>query len=225
MGDFHRIVIMVGTVVVSLSFLLAFSVRTKENTPFYLRRFYLYPLLTLLLSLNTFAVDFFKLTSTAHQASIEKIIFTIDFSFFAYFFISVVEEKSMKQLIKMVSILFLLGTVVSWIFFAETKLYHYYFRAYHNLGKLIFCLIYLYSIFNCSPKLILKKEPAFWITSGLLFYTTVTIPIFLSYYYLAINRQISILSILFPLTNISIILMHLLFIKGYLCTIQQRKTY
>jgi hypothetical protein len=218
MGNFHKIVIITGTVVIFLSFIISFQIRKQSSTPEYLRRFYLYPLLTLLLSLNTLAFDVFETGSKEVQVTIEKVIFTLDFIFFAYFFKLVLTDSPLKKLAHQVFICVMLFTIPIILITIQQTLFHYFFRSFHNIGKFLFCLIYIYSIFRSSPRLILKEDAAFWIVMGLLFYSSITVPIFLGYYYLAINKYVDILSILFPLTNISIIIMHLLFIKGYLCT-------
>lgn len=224
MGNFHKIVILIGTVVILFSFLIALQIRKSKKTPNYLQQFYLYPLLILFLSINTLTIDFFEIGFRSMQATVEEIIMIIEFIFFAYFFRVVLNIFPQKKWIDYVFILFMFLTLPCVVLTLRQPLFHYYFRAFHNIGILLFCLIYIYSIFNNSPELFLKNNAAFWIVMGLLFYSSVTIPIFLGYYYLATNKHVSVLSILFPLTNISIIIMHLLFIKGYLCTIQQPKT-
>ena len=223
MGNFHKIVVIIGTAVIFLSFVLAYRIRKNDSTPSYLRNFYLCPLLAFILCGSTFAFDILGPRSNRLQVTIEKVIYIIDFFFFAYFFRLVLANFPAKKLIENIFFFFIVLTIPCLLITTHQTLLHYYFRAYNNIGKLLFCLIYIYSIFKSSPKLILKNDAAFWIVMGLLFYSSVTIPIFLGYYYLAINRYVDILSIFFPLTNISIIIMHLLFIKGYLCTIQQPK--
>jgi hypothetical protein len=224
MGDFHKIVVIIGTAIIFVAFLLALKIREDGKAFPYLKHFYILPLLLLLVSFNTIVIDLTNRELMAFLPIVEKILSTLDFIFYSYFFSIIVGSSDLKKTIKWISLFFIILTIPLVVILSEKSLFHYYFRAFHNMGKLLFCLVYLYSIFNSSPKLVLKNEPAFWITMGVLFYTSITIPIFLCYYFLATNKFRDLLNILFPLTNISIIIMHLFFIKGLLCTFRQHKT-
>ncbi len=143
--------------------------------------------------------------------------------FWRQFFISVLPDFLFKNWIKYASIVLLVLIVPSGIISMQSKLHHFYFIVAANLCTLLFCLVYIYSIFSGVPESILKHQSSFWIIVGVLFYTAVTAPIFLGYYYLGNSNIKSLLYILFPLTNIAIIIMHLLFIKAYLCIIRPPK--
>lgn len=223
MGVFHKIVVFIGTAVILVTLLVAVTSRRRTSTPSYLKWFYLYPLLLLLTSFNTITIDVIRPSFIVYMPAIEKIIATLNFIFFALFFYLSQSDTHVKNLIGTIALVFLLFTAPVALFLSQEVLLHYYFRAYHNLGVLCFCLLYLYAMFNSSSEILLKYEPTFWITMGIFFYVSVTIPIFLSYYYLASNQYADLLRILFPLTNISIIIMNVFFIYGHLCIPQPRK--
>jgi hypothetical protein len=223
MGNFHTIVAIIGTFVIGISATAAFIIRKNKKIPFYLRYFYLYPLYAFLVSINTLALNFCSVYSTRHGAKVEKLIVVVDFLFWGLFFINLFKDHSSKSTKYIVYISF----VGSLIFIQVVNSFSksaYQGLGYANLGKCFLCIVYFYSLFKSPPSLSLKHEPAFWILTGLLFYSTLSIPVYLSINLFYANHYMHLISILFPLTNITIIIMHLLFLKGYICRIQQHKT-
>ncbi len=219
MGNFHLIVIAVGTTIIFLSFFFAFAVRGNHTIPAYLNLFYYYPLLILFESVNSILCIYFHLYSGFTENSIEKLLFLFDFIFWALFFLAVFKSKNpvFKKVIYSNFIIFLLIMLVSSFTFRSP----YESLGFSNMGKSIFCLLYVYDLFTSEPNINLKKDPVFWIVCGLFFYAASTIPIYLSLSYLYQHYQ-AVVGFLFPITNITIIIMHLLFIKGFLCIKQQR---
>jgi hypothetical protein len=92
---------------------------------------------------------------------------------------------------------------------------------YTNIAKCLFCIIYFFLVFKNFPRLNLKNLPSFWIVSGLLFSAAVSTPIFLSIGYLRYNvKSPDIAFGVLAVADISIIIMHLFFIKAYTCVIR-----
>ena len=217
MGNFHLIVIAGGTVIIFLSFYFAFAVRGNHTIPANLRNFYLLPLFLLIFSLQTLALNFCTIYPKLYVAAFEKGVVIFEFVFWTYFFINT-SLKRVKKTILSIFILFIFLLLL--INSQESKAYV--ALGISNIAKLIFCLLYFYQLFTSPPNLNIKREPVFWIVCGLFFNSAITVPIYLSIGFLFKNNYKSVIGILFPLTNITIIIMHLLFIKGFLCIKQQR---
>jgi hypothetical protein len=224
MGNFHTIVAIIGTFVIAISATTAFSVRKNSKTPYYLKYFYLYPLYVMSVSINTLALNFNAVYRASLGVKVEKSIVVIDFIFWGLFFINLFKLNYSKTTRRIVYLIFvcIFIAILGINYFSKSA---YDALAYANVGKCLLCIVYFYSLFKSPPSLSLRHEPAFWIVTGLLFYSTLSIPVYLSINLFYANHYMNLISILFPLTNITIIIMHLLFIKGYLCRIQQPKTY
>jgi len=220
--NFIKTVVLIGTVVIFISFVLALCIRKNKNIPGYLRNFYLYPFIELLLSFLTVALilDLHKFQH-GYANGIEKIFSVIDFLFWAYFFLELFRNSTFKKTVKIILVVFIFFIIPVVLVFSLHSL-NYDIVGYTNIGKCILCIVYFFSLFTGLPNVNLKKDPTFWILSGVLFNTTISTPIFLSIGYFRSNN-IFYMNNMLAIGNISIIIMHLLFIKGYLCIIQQRR--
>lgn len=215
---YHKTVIYVGTIIIFISFLFAFLNRRSSAIPSYLRHFYLYPLFVLLVSANTIAGFLIDSYPSDIGIFMEKILTVIDFAFWTFFFYSVntIIAPRLKKLVLIIFLLTLLPTLV----INTYERFTYVSLSVFNFSKCLFCLLYFSNLFKMLQTVSLKKDPVFWIVLGLFFYTAVTIPIYVTTTYL--HQKISNSLLLFPLTNIAIIIMHLLFIKGHLCVINRK---
>ncbi len=92
-----------------------------------------------------------------------------------------------------------------------------------NICKTIFCIYFYYDLFRKPPYQKIKSEPSFWIITGLFFYSCLSMPFYALNDYLRAEFPATISENLFTISNIMIIIMHLFFIKAYLCTLRLRK--
>lgn len=221
MPGLYDIVIWIGTVVISISLIMAYSINKKQYIPPYLKRFYWYPLLALAISTNTIASQHFRLHPSSIYYSIQNIFELIDITFWGLFFLRLLKGTKSYKHTKNIFLLFLFtGTLFMFI----TNISKVNFQAYAicNLGKCLFCILYFNNLFKDNPKLNLKSEPSFWIVTGLFFYSAITLPEYAIYDYLRKNLDRLILNNIFAASNMAIIIMHILFINAYLCSIRQK---
>jgi hypothetical protein len=221
-GNFINTVVVIGTVVVFISFILATAMRKNKAVPGYLKNFYLLPLLHLLLSIRSilFMLDLYT-NPKPYGMIIDKIICVTDLLFWMFFFGALFKNSLSIRYIKIVCLIS--GLLVTLYLVNNFKSHDYDLIGFTNIVKCAFCSMYFFSIFSGIPILNLKKEPRFWIISGLLFCATVSTPFFLSIGYFRHNSGLYTTGSVLAIANISIIIMHLFFIKGYLCIIQPRK--
>lgn len=205
-----------------VSFTVALRISKNKNIPVYLKQFYLYPLLSLLFSINTIASTYLHLYSFSLQFAMQNIMEIIDFAFWGIFFLHLMKKTDSLKYIRVIFLFFLL-IIVAWLF--RNNFYKPMFQIFTlgNFGRSIFCIFYFNNLFKDTPKLNLKNEPLFWIITGLFFCSSITLPQYAinDYLHNHINRIIS--KNIFSSTNIAIIIMHILFIKAYLCTVRQKK--
>lgn len=219
MLQYHKWVIHIGTIIILISFIFAFLNRKVSNIPRYLQLFYICPFFVLLLSLNTIACLWINHYPARIGIFMEKVLSYIDFIFWTVFFYSLNKHHSTKHW-NYIFAVFILAFTPS-LFINSYEKFPYVSLAVLNFGKCLYCLFYFHDLFKILPKIVLKKEPEFWIIIGLFFYTTVTIPIYVTTTYLSNNMDVRLM--LFSFTNISIMIMHLLFIKGNLCVVKRVK--
>jgi hypothetical protein len=89
-----------------------------------------------------------------------------------------------------------------------------------NLFITTACLFYLYEIIKSDLVLDFKYDPKFIITCGILFYFSISIPVFFNGYNL---KQMGFLNTFYLLNNSFYMLLFISFIKAFLCPIQEQK--
>ncbi len=92
-----------------------------------------------------------------------------------------------------------------------------------NFGLAVFCIIYYYRLFDNLPIVNLRREPAFWIITGIFFCMSLNIPMFAFYNYLKSRISSNNLMLLKSIGAFGYTLMHVFFIKAYLCSIRLQK--
>jgi len=92
-----------------------------------------------------------------------------------------------------------------------------------GFGLSILCLIYYYQLFNNLPILNLRKEPSFWIVTGVFFCMSIIVPSSAMIGYLKNKISEFNLIIIHDIATFSYLVMHVFFIKAFLCSIQQRQ--
>lgn len=94
-----------------------------------------------------------------------------------------------------------------------------------NSILVILCLKFFIDLFQSAPNRILMKDPSFWIVIGIFICLSITIPIFLLHKLLIDNLSPSVFQIINAIIGIAYSLMHLFFIKGFLCSLQMKQAH
>ncbi|MEO6723405.1 MAG: hypothetical protein ABIN67_23765 [Ferruginibacter sp.] len=92
-----------------------------------------------------------------------------------------------------------------------------------NFGLVVFCCFYYFHLFNSKLTKNLLKDPAFWIITGIFCCMGATVPMLAITQYLIENTSRSVLSGLRVYVPFLYGVMHLFFIKAYLCTAKLSK--
>ncbi len=137
--------------------------------------------------------------------------------FFIYIYTNILNRRRKNIVIGILIFFFLFSFFIQ---FRNHLFYNYYQTiswafVFESLCLIIPCLLYFFELFTL-PKIILQQHPSFWIVTGILFYASCSIPIFLLNDY--INKNIpECYNIIFSLNYILYSILFLLFIKGYIC--------
>lgn len=220
MLKYYDSVILAGTIVIIISFFLSFINRNKENNPKVLKHFYLYNLMVCLLSLNT--VVYYYTAFQTHQTliRIEEIISLCDYLFWIIFFYNL-NRKDSKFSKYFILPIFFIGTIII-ITLNTYDVNRFVGIGIANLTKCLFCLYYFYKLSTTLPLTKLKVDPIFWVIVGLFFHTTVIIPINISTAFINTLKSQEMRNLLLSFTNLSILIMHLGFIKSQFCIMKQK---
>jgi len=222
MSQFSYIVTYIGSVVIVVSFLLALSVTKSKNIRPYMKHFFVYPLIGIILSINTILNIHALFYPKSLNFSIQSLLLTADLVFWVVFFSKLFGHG--KDKIKLRAI-FIVALCVGLFFypFSTIDKPNLHIISIFNICKTLFCIYYYYKLFKTAPNQKIKAEPSFWIVTGLFFYSCLSVPFYALNGYLKSYFPITISANLFAVSNIMIIIMHFFFLKAYSCTARLHK--
>lgn len=91
-----------------------------------------------------------------------------------------------------------------------------------NFYLLISCILYYYQLFTSEPREKLLAHPSFWVVSGIFFSMGMTIPFYSVSKYLKVTLNVDVFYALNSIGSFAYGIMHLFFIKAYLCSLTTR---
>lgn len=215
----NSVVIILGTFVIVISTTFSVLIRQRSNK-LYLRFFFINPFLALLISINTILNRYFFLLKK-ETFIIQYLFLIFDLVFWAFFFQIIArnhQEKIFHKIVLAVSGLLIVVLFLS----SDLTRSNLHIVSLFSLCKTIFCISFFHGLFSDIPYKNIKSEPLFWICCGLLFYSALSIPFYSLRDFIYLNFPLLAQDI-FAISNVLIIIMHLFFIKAYLCIIRQRR--
>lgn len=219
---FNAFVTLVGTGIILINFILAFFVIKKYSFSI---TFFLCIANALLLSINTILGKYIKYTNTYNLdiiIPIQNFIFLLDLFFWTLFFSKILKDKKNKVIIKFLFFLALFLSSYAIYLNQETKL-TLHVLAIINIYKAILCVLYYQKLSKIVSRQNIFSDPVFWIVTGVLFYSSLSIPIYGLVNYIKGQISSTLYLKVFTISNLMIIIMHLFFIKANLCAIRAHK--
>ena len=186
-----------------------------------MRGFYWYPAIALAMAILHIIEKYFHLTHKELYRITNLISLLFHFIFLTSFIFRFYSTKKEKGYFK---VLFWLFIMILIIFIIIDIIYHSVIAfGIANTGLFIFCIYYYYQLFRNPPTLNLLREPSFWIITGILFGMSTTIPIFFMGGYLYHNLPRSIFYSIATIAPFGYGIMHLFFIKAFLCSVRPHR--
>lgn len=222
MYSLYNIVICIGTIEILVSFLIAYKLRNKIENSTFLSKFWICPFIAFLISTNTIIHEFFIHYNNSIHYSFQNILFILDLFFWAFYFLNLSNDKNYNTKIKVFLVLTLILYSLT-LFANDSSKPNLHFFSTINICKSLFCLLYYSELFKNIPDKNITKEPSFWIVTGLIFYSCISIPFYTLHVYIKELFPFNISLNIFAISNVLIIMMHLFFLKAYLCIIRQHK--
>lgn len=201
-----------------------FSIRLIGNTsiPKYMNKFYWYSLIAALLVIFNITQRYFNITSKNVSGAVHSSLLVFHFIFLSGFIYRVLPNKKISKYIKLLFFTLLL-IILFCIFTNDLSLPQHKAYTFTNFGLVLFCCFYYFQLFESMPTINLLKEPSFWIISGIFFCMCATIPVFSLRGYFFDNIPYNLYLSMGGIGFFAYGVMHLFFIKAYLCSINQPK--
>lgn len=153
---------------------------------------------------------------------IQNILFLLDLFFWGLFFLKVLRDKKSQRIMKVLfAITFSIAAFILYINgMAKVNLQA---LAVINICKTIFCILFYHHLFKIISIQNLFKDPLFWIVTGVIFYSCLSLPFYGLNNYIKLQFPPLIATNIFSISNMLIIIKYLFFIKAFLCTINLRR--
>lgn len=204
-----------------ISFIFSLSLIKRKNIPYYMKGFYWYPTVGLIVGIPNFInCHFIDDFSFAVQLNNYSLLF--HFYFLSSFIIRITPQKSDLKYLNIFSYLILVILVIV-LFSSNLNKHVYQAFSISSLGLTIFCIIYYFQLFNNIPTVNLKYEPSFWVITGIFFCMSVIVPTTSMIDYLRNRISQDLLLMIYHIGGFSYAVMHLFFIKAILCTVHPLK--
>ena len=201
-----------------ISFLFSLKLVKNNNIVPYMKGFYWYHFVAIVIGVLG-AYEILWNGKNRFFILLNNLSVFFHYTFLCNFIKKATPNKSNPVLYTLIGV-YIIGSVVMLGFYLNfdiTKQVNFAFSiAYFIL--FVYCVIYYLQLLNNIPQVILLKEPAFWVVTGVFFSSSLNIPITFAINYFGINfiyKNLFLLSTLFALPYI---ILHLFLIKAILCS-------
>ena len=198
-----------------LSILAGIPVYFRRNSPLHLKIFPIFLLITLIVEL----VAGYMVSHNKHTTTLYNIYTIMLFGFYVWFLTHIIESKRAKNIYKIVLWIYLVFALFNIIFFQKSGTYNSITYAIGCLTIVALSVYYFYELFERKQFLDLKREPSFWVATGLLFFFACSFPLVTTVNFIQNIPDIIINSLQSIILLINIML-YSLFTIAFLCRIK-----
>lgn len=208
MNVLYYLVIILGF---GLSSLLFFN---KEN-PSYLKTFSPFLAFSLIIEYSST----FLANKGIHTIPLYNISGIIEFCFYLWVFYNVIKRKIVKQIIAFLFVGFPLISVLNILFLQGIGNFNSITYSLGCLMIILFSILYFFELFNVQASYRFSNDPAFWISTALLFFYSVTFPVYVSTNLMKhFSNRLG--EFVFLIAGIMNIVMYSLFCVAFICQIK-----
>ncbi len=166
---YNDILILIG---LGLSTFLLF----KKEVPFFLKAFSPFLTISLIVELSSY----YLANKSVHTLPLYNIFGIIEFCFYLWVLKSLLRGTIIKKTITFVLIGFPFLCAINMLFFQGINNFNSISYSSGCLVVIFFSIFFFFELFSTQIYFRLSNNPAFWICTGLLFYYSVSFPIFIS---------------------------------------------
>ena len=204
---------------IGLSFLASLFSNIKQTAhKLYLKVFPFY----LAITFSIESVGIYRWSNHLSTAKLYSYFSVFEFIFYFFVFYHEISGIKARKIIRYLTVGYPILFFIN-IFFYQTEGFH---SITYSLGCLLvvsLCIYYFFELFQATHSLVLTREPAFWICTGLLFFYCCTFPFFALTNFLTSIPSI-IMDNMSSLLNLMNCLLYSLFTIACLCRIRIRKS-
>lgn len=205
-----------------LAFLFSLKTIKNRNVVGYMRNFFWYSLVAVVSTSVGVILNFKGNLSSSNYFIANKLSFIFHFIFLSIFIYNVLENLKTKKMFLFL-FLFFLTIILIEIFNTLTIPRSYMSGSITNFFLVIFSLIYYFDLFDGIPKKSLLNESAFWVVSGLFLCLTITVPLNAVRNFFGQDKNSDIYFSVGAILSVAYGIMHIFFIKAYLCSVSLKK--
>jgi hypothetical protein len=206
-----------GTSIIVISFFVALAF-SKGKKPRYFKYIFLFVFLGILLSLNAIANNSIAwVLNRRMPILIEQILQLFQSLLLGLFFLEVLKKSMFAKKTKWLLLLMIILQTI-FLFFVHMANIEIRSNIISNLIFLIFCFFYFRNLMKNEPKMIIAKSSVFWIVIGVLFSSSIGLPVITLIQFIPTTEEyINVRSQIFSIFNMAIIVLYIFIIKSYLC--------
>ncbi len=208
----------IDLVVLLFSILIGFYT-TARKSEMYLRLFPYFLTITLTVEL----IGQYYQKRGINNVLVFNLYAPIHFLFLTYFFSQVIPNKKIQILIGRYGILLPLLCLSNVLFIQGPHVFNTYTFLLGSLEMILLGITYFYQLFNSVTSVNLLKEPPFWISIGIIFFSTCSVTLIGSANYIALLPKL-ILSNMNQILLLVDAFFYLMFIIAFLCQIRTRSS-
>ena len=203
---------------IAISFVASLSVYfTSKKSYSYLKLFPPFLLATIIAE----AMGSYLLSVNVNNLSLYNFFTVFEFVFYLWIINLIISNKRMKKIIRAVLLVYTLTAVVNIILIQKMKAFHTVTYALGCLLIVIFCFYYFLELFKFPKAVKLTNNPAFWISTALLFFYCCGFPLYGLINYLSSIPKL-IINNFYSIIIILNCFLYTLFTIAFLCRIKIR---
>jgi len=204
---------------IALSALAGYIGYFLPNTPLYLKLFPIFLTYTLANEL----VATYQVYHGAKTTEIYNVYVFIQFIFYTYLLYHFISKPKIRRFIIISQVVYFVLSLLNILYFQKFSNYNSITYSLGCLEIVTLSILYFLELFRFKKVVNLVREPAFWISAGLLFYFACSFPFIATANLLYKLPEGILLSLQYVLTLINILL-YSIFTIAFLCRIKIRKS-
>ncbi len=164
------------TIFIFIGVILSIYVSLKCKIEFYLKTFTIFLVFSFLIEIITFKMA----NSGVPTISIYNFFTTFEFCFYLWAIQNIIQNKVVKKWLLYILLIYPIASTINILAVQKIDNFH---SITYSIGCLLIifsCIYYFYELFKNKYAINLVKDSGFWICSGLLFFYSVTFPLFVS---------------------------------------------
>lgn len=205
-------------IIITISFLLSCFLLFKVRIPLYIKFFTPFLLLSIILEFTAS----WLIRNNKSTMSLYNFSSILEITFYLWVLLNILNRQLVKKVITAAVIIYPILSLIDIFFIQKLGAFHSISYAFGCLLIIIFSLTYFLELFAKPKTVILSKEPAFWICSGLFFFYCISFPLFVFVNFMTTFPIILANNLQYILIVLNVFL-YLLFSIAFLCRITTKK--